>query len=65
MSVERIDGKIHFLCDDVHCNEYIDCETGNFGEAVEVAKEAGWKIRNVNGAWANFCPDEDLDGLDL
>jgi hypothetical protein len=65
MAIERdIDG-ITFTCDDAHCHEFIDTGTDDFAEAIEEAKGEGWKIRNVNGVWMHFCPDEDLDGLEL
>ena len=71
MTVDRIkdwrtgDRNIVLHCDANRCAEVIDTELEDFGDALEEAKSKGWKIRKVNGVWMHFCPDEDLDGLDL
>lgn len=65
MSIEREGELIVFCCDDTHCHEIIRTETDDFGTAREIASENGWRFRNVNGVWQHFCPDEDLDGLEL
>ena len=68
MAVEKCDhdDTFIFLCEDVRCNEICRSGETDFIAARDFAIEEGWTIRrNSGGSWSHFCPDEDLDGLDL
>ena len=54
MIIENYKDRYHLICD--ICG---DTATGldDFDEAVEYAKENGWKTEKYNGAWENYCPE--------
>lgn len=53
--IERIKGRIAFLCDIDGCHEGLETETGDFRTASDEAKEAGWQFRNRDGEWKHYC----------
>lgn len=55
MSVDRIKGKVAFLCDLRGCDNGLETDTGDFHEAAAEAKQEGWQFRNREGEWKHFC----------
>lgn len=42
-------------CDE--CSNYLNCDVyEDFGGAIQMAKDEGWKIRKIDGEWQHFCP---------
>jgi hypothetical protein len=65
MTIERQYGRIIFVCDverSPRCEELLDTKTGDFPEALEMAKSQGWLMRPEHPGsrdwlhWCRFCP---------
>ena len=54
MTLENVIFGFVMECD--FCSEYIDLDTDDFQEAIDMAKDYGWKIRKVDGEWVHVCP---------
>jgi hypothetical protein len=50
---KKYDGPIDFECDE--CGEVLETGDDEFKTALEMAKDEGWYIRNLNGEWHHFC----------
>jgi hypothetical protein len=62
MTIERQHGRIIFVCDverSPRCEELFDTKTGDFPEALELAKKAGWMMRPERGGsdWLHWCKE--------
>lgn len=57
MSIERIKGKVSFLCDLEGCGNGLETDWGDFGEGKYQAREEGWQFRKREGTWKHFCCD--------
>jgi len=55
MSVERLKGKVAFLCDLKGCENGLETDTGDFYAAKDKAREEGWVYRFRDGEWLHFC----------
>lgn len=55
MTIDRIKGRIAYLCDLPGCHEGLETETRYFAEAREAAKEEGWVTRKRDDTWENYC----------
>lgn len=55
MTIERIKGCVAFHCDLKGCDDSIETATGDFSEARDEAKEAGWQFRKRDDVWKHFC----------
>lgn len=54
------DETMTMTCDARGCIEDVELE-GSFQDCVDQAKQLGWKIKNVDGEWLHFCPDDARD----
>lgn len=54
MTTSSVDGEIQFHCD--VCPEYVDTEEQDFGEALAMVKEAGWRAVKISNQWEHRCP---------
>jgi hypothetical protein len=55
MTIDRIKGKVAFLCDLDGCGEGLETGEGEFARAMGAAREEGWLTRQRNGQWKHFC----------
>lgn len=59
MSIDRERGKIYFECDAAkgRCTEVCETGTGDFMDALDIAKGEGWRAKKVGDVWEHYCPD--------
>jgi hypothetical protein len=61
MSIERVGGRIAFVCDGDggSCGETLQTETANFNDAIQVLRsnEDGWVAVKEDGEWEHLCPE--------
>jgi hypothetical protein len=53
----RIKGKVVFECD--HCAETLDTDESDFGDALAVLRDSGWKAVKEGDEWSHRCDDCD------
>lgn len=58
MTSERIKGNVGFCCDMPGCTASLETCTGDFGLALQDARQGGWLVRNWDGEWKHFCGPE-------
>jgi hypothetical protein len=49
----RIGGKIVFECD--QCADTLDTEESDFGDALGVMRDSGWKAVKIGQDWSHRC----------
>jgi len=52
--IDKTYGKYDLECDS--CGES-EVNMDSFDDALNYAKENGWKIKKINGEWKHYCPD--------
>lgn len=65
MTIERGKDGFEITCDGDRCNEFLEVESRDWDDAQQALRTHKWRTRQVNREWMHFCPDEDLDGLDI
>lgn len=55
MAIDRIHGRVFFLCDE--CSEHLDTDEKDFDVAKEVLKSEGWMnfYDNDDRIWKHIC----------
>lgn len=53
MTIDKSYGEYYLVCDTCEAAQVFD----EWDEAVDYAKENGWRIRKRNGEWEHTCPD--------
>jgi hypothetical protein len=57
MSIERIRGKINFVCD--VCGNVLDTGSNEWKDAMAKMRADGWRSKKFEGeVWAHYCDDE-------
>ena len=57
VSIERIDDGLGYVVECDKCSSFIGIDSEDFTDAVDTAKQQGWKIRkDKDGDWIHLCP---------
>lgn len=58
MTISREGREIYFECDAAkgRCAEVCETGTSDFSEALDTAKQEGWKVKKVGDQWEHYCP---------